>query len=345
MNNVTIKDIAREAGVSVATVSRIINNKGYVSTDLQQKVLRIIDDMGYYPNMMARGLKGESMKTIALLIADATNEYFGQITSAIEEAIRDYEYTLFVCNSLNEQATEYNYLRLLAEKQVDGIIVNASGLNNDYIVQLSHHIPVVLLHRRINDPAFKGDFIDADFGSSTYEFTMDLIAKGHRKIGLISGPLFLSSAYDRYVNFQAAMRTIGVEVTQEYRYFMEGPFTCEFGYSSTQKLLTLEDPPTALIIMHCETTIGALRYMKSHNVLVPEQISFSCPGNISHSDLFYVEPNYALPDTRAMGRRAGAMMIERIHKENKIVNREVCYMPTAIYGNSAGLYLEKSGTS
>jgi LacI family transcriptional regulator len=335
MKNITIKDIAKESGVSVATVSRVINNNPTVAPELRQKVLATIEENGYYPNLIARGLKKDSTQTIAIVIADGnSNEYFSEIIKSIENVIRMDNYTLFVCNSLNEKDTELNYLNLLAEKQVDGIIVNASGFNNEYIAKLSKHIPMVLLHRRINLPNFKGDFIDADFGSSCYELTMDLIEKGHRKIGLISGPLFLSSASDRFVGFKRAMKSIDVDVTTEYKYFFEDSFTIESGYAATEKLLNMEDPPTALIIMHSDTTIGALRYFRSHNISVPQDISFASPCNISIADLLYVQPNYAMPDTWSLGKRVGEMLMERIKCGNEILNREVCYVPNVIYGNS-----------
>jgi Transcriptional regulators len=335
MKNVTIKDIAREAGVSVATVSRVINDNSTVAPELREKVLAAIERNGYYPNLVARGLKNDRTQTIAILIADtSSNEYFSEIIKSIESVIRLDNYTLFVCNSLNEKETELKYLNLLAERQVDGIIVNASGFNNEYIAKLSNSIPMVLLHRRISLPNFRGDFVDADFGSSCYELTMNLIANGHRKIGLISGPLFLSSAYDRYVNFKRAMKTIDVDVDTEYKYFFEGPFNTETGYKATEKLLNMEDPPTALVIMHCDTSIGALRYFRSHNIRVPDDISFASPCNISLSDLIYVQPNFAMPDTWALGKRLGEMIMERIKYNNEIVNREVCYIPTITYGNS-----------
>lgn len=96
----------------------------------------------------------------------------------------------------------------------------------------------------------------------------------------------------------------------------------------------MEDPPTALLIMHSDTTIGALRYFRSHNIRVPQDISFTSPCNISYADLLYVQPNYAMPDTWSLGKRAGEMLMERIKCNNEILNREVCYIPTVIYGNS-----------
>lgn len=334
MKNITIKDIAKEACVSVATVSRVINNNPSVDPELCSRVLAAIEQNQYYPNLVARGLKTDSTQTIALLIADSSNEYFSQIWRAIEQVARMEKFTLIVCNSLNEKDTELSYLRLLAEKKVDGIIVNSSGYNDDLIARLSSQIPIVALHRRIERPNYNGDYIDADFGSSCYELTMDLIRNGHRKIGLISGPLHLSTAKDRFINFQRAMSTIGIDVTTDYKYFLEGMYTEEHGYNSSRQLLEMSDPPTAFVIMHCESTIGALRYFRSHSIRVPEDISFVCPCNISLSDLLYVQPNCAMPDTWSLGTRTAELLMSRIRAENEIVNREVCYTPVLIHGNS-----------
>lgn len=334
MKNITIKDIAKEAGVSVATVSRVINGNSSVAPIRKDKVESVIKKYGYIPNLVARGLKVDSTQTIAVLISDGTNEYFGEIIKAIEDVIREENYTLFVCNSLNDKSTELKYLQLLAERKVDGIIVNVSGHNNERIAQLSNQIPIVLLHRKINYTNFKGDFIDADFGKSCYDLTMDLIGYGHRNIGIISGPLFISTAHDRFVNFQRAMKTIGKDVDSNYEYFIEGPFTSGFGYLAAKQIMSMQNPPTALVVMHCETTIGALRYFRSHNISVPDDVSLVSPSNISFSDLFYVQPRHAVPSTWALGRRAGEMILERIRSNNDILNREVFFTPTIIPGNS-----------
>lgn len=333
MKDITIKDIALETGYSIATVSRVINNKSSVSDEAKEAVNAAIKKLGYYPNMVARNLKSNSTKIIALLIADGTNEYFMDMANAIDNVIHEMGYTLFICNSFNDPDKEYRYLQMLAESKVEGIILSTCSKNHDHIAQLSERIPIVLLHRRVQNPNFRGDFIDADFGRSAYELTMELIKNGHRKIGLISGYLYLSSAYERYKNFKKALESINIKLDRNYKYFYEGPFTSEFGYEAAEKLLNCDDPPTAMMIMHCETTIGALRYCHDHNIKVPDDISFVSPCNISHSDLFYVQPYYAMPDTRALGERAGEMIIERI-LNNDLPNREVSYMPTILRGNS-----------
>lgn len=323
-----------ETGYSIATVSRVINDNPSISDTSKTKVREAIEKLGYFPNMVARNLKSNSTKTIALLIADGTNEYFIEIAKAIDNVVRSMGYTLFVCNTFNDSKKELSYLQMLAERKIEGIILNSCCENNDYIVQLSKHLPIVLMHRRIPNPGFKGDFIDADFGKSAYELTMKLIESGHKKIGLISGPLQFSSAHDRFNGFKNALRTIDIEVDKNYKYLFEGPFTSDYGYQAAESLLKCDDPPTAMLIMHCETTIGALRYFRSHNVKVPQDISFVCPCNINLSDLFYIQPSYAIPNTWALGQRAGEMLMDRISCNNDIINREASYMPTTIYGNS-----------
>ncbi len=331
---ITIKDIAAEANVSLSTVSRVINNSAGVAEDKRRRVIEAIERHNYRPNLLARGLKSDSTQTIAMLISDGNNEYFGQLTKAIENVIRPHSYNLFYCNTLSEQDTEESYLQLMTERQVDGFIINTTGHNNEYIASLSQKIPTVLLHRRIPCPDFRGDFLDADFGSVSYELCQHLIRNGHRDIGLICGPSYLSSHLERLVNIQRALKMIDVEMGHNHPYYFEGPLTEEFGYQSCHALLSMPNPPTALVISHSSTTIGALRYFKEKGVHIPQDISFVSPCDVQLADILYVEPTCAQPDAWALGERCGQMMMERILSGNRMVNREAIYAPTISYGNS-----------
>lgn len=333
-DSITIKDIAVEAGVSLSTVSRVINNNTGVAEDKRQRVLKAIHKYNYRPNLLARGLKNDSTQTIAMLISDGNNEYFGQLTKAVESVIRSDNYNLFYCNTLAEQDTEENYLRLMTERKVDGLIINATGHNNEYIAELSRTIPTVLLHRRNPSPDFVGDFLDADFGAASYELCCYLINKGHRHIGLICGPSYLSSHADRLTSIQRALKTIGIEMGPGNPLYFEGPLTKDFGYQSSRALLSMKNPPTALVISHSHTTIGFLRYCKEHGVRIPQDISFVSPCDVQLADILYVEPACAQPDTWTFGERCGRMLMERIQAGNRIVNRETLYTPTISHGAS-----------
>jgi len=332
--SVTIKDIAADAGVSLSTVSRVLNNSAGVTDDKRERVLTSIEKFNYIPNLLARGLKNNSSQTIAMLISDGNNEYFGQITKAVESVLRPNNYNLFYCNTLTEQDTEENYLRLMTERQVDGFIINATGHNDELISRLSQQIPTVLLHRRNRFADFVGDFLDADFGTIAYNLCCHLIRNGHRRIGLICGPSYLSSHHERFMNIQRALKTINVNMDTGNPLYFEGPLTKEFGYQSCKSLLSLDQPPTALVISHSHTTIGVLRYCKEHNIRIPEDISFVSPCDVQLADILYIEPTYAQPDTWVLGQRCGQMLMERIQSGNQLVNREALYTPGISYGES-----------
>lgn len=334
MEKITIRDIAKQSGVSTATVSRVLNNSPKVSPEVRSTILKVIEELGYHPSQAARELKNKSSKTIALLIADGTNEYYFQIAQAIIHAIQDEGYTLFICNSFNNSEIERNYLMMLSERKIDGLVLNSCGGNNELIVNLSQKIPTVLIHRRIDYPGFIGDFTNADFGISTFEMTMELIRNHHTQIGIICGPTQFSSANERLQQFKRAMESLHIPVTKEYSYFIEGPHDSSFGYQAMETFLKLPKPPTAVVAAHNETCIGALRCCRDYHVSIPDTLSIVAPCNVNLCDLFYVQPTYALPDTWALGFRIGQMLLERIHSENQLPNREAIYIPRIIEGNS-----------
>ena len=160
MANPTIKDVAREAGVSIATVSRVLNKKGTVKEASVQSVLQAIERLGYHPNSIARTLKNDSSKTIGLVVTDISNDFFTRMARGIEDVLNDQGYNLFVCSTDGLQQREAQCLSLLREKQVDGIILNASGKNSSLITKMSGQVPFALFSRKIPDPQFRGDFVD-----------------------------------------------------------------------------------------------------------------------------------------------------------------------------------------
>lgn len=274
-----------------------------------------------------------TMKDIAMLISDRNNEYFDQLTKVIENIIQPNNYNLFHFNTMAEQQTEENHLRLMMEQQVDGFIINSTGHNDELIAHLSRKTPTVLLHRRNRSAGFTGDFLDADFGTTTYNLCCHLIQNGHRRIGMICGPTYLSSYQERFINVLRALKTINVNMDKNSPYFFEGPLTQEFGYQSCKALLSLDQPPTALVIAHSHTTIGVLRYCREHSIRIPQDISFVSPCDVQLADILYVKPTCARPDT-ALGQRCGEMLMERIQAHNKLINREGLYSPEICYGES-----------
>jgi len=341
MADVTIKDVAKKAGVSIATVSRVINNNYNVSPEIKEKVLRAIEELNYYPNSVARSLKNDSMThTIGFLVSDISNNYFTIMAKAVEEVIHKEGYSLIVCSTNDIKERESVYLKLLLSKKVDGLILNTTGENDDFITELSERLPIVLVNRRIYNLNFKGDFIDSDNIEGTYKLVTHLLALGHRKIGVINGTLSVSTGRERFKGFERAMSEVGIYVDESYPYRYDGNFTMESGYQGAAKIFNASDKPSAIVIMNNVMAIGALKYFRANNIKVPEDISVVAYGNIDNSDLLYIQPTIVTLDAWVIGNKAGEMILERIKRKN-IPNREIIFVPQLIEGNSTCMYKSK----
>lgn len=341
MSNVTIKDVAKEANVSIATVSRVLNQNYFVSPELEKKVMDAIKKLNYYPNSVARSLKNESTQTIGLIVSDISNSFFTIVNRAVEDVLKKYKYNLIVCSTDNQKEKEYSCFQLLLEKKVDGIILNTTGFNHDFVASVSQQLPIVLCGRKVESTSFHGDLVDSDNITGTYKMVRHIIELGHKKIGFIGGQQTISSGQERYEGFRRAMETIDITVDDSYPYQFAGNYNrSQSGYDGAQYLLTLPEPPTAILAMNNELAIGALRYFHSHNIAIPRQVSFACYGNILNVDLFYVQPDNVDMDPQQIGTKMGEMLLERIESKNNLPNREIRFSPVLIQGNTLAEYHE-----
>ncbi|MDI3508599.1 MAG: hypothetical protein PWP55_791 [Clostridiales bacterium] len=333
MAGVTIRDIAKRAGVSIATVSRVINDNYYVSPDIKERVLQAIEELHYYPNSVARSLKNDATNTIGFLVSDISNNYFTTMAKAVEDVIHKEGYNLIVCSTEDKKERELEYLKLLISKKIDGLILNTTGENDGFIASLSEHMPLVLVNRKVYSDKFKGDFIDSDNIQGAYNLVSYLLSLGHRKIGVINGMLTVSTGKERFKGFVKAMSEVGIEVNEDYPYRYDGEFTLESGYQGAAKIMSSSDKPSAIIIMNNVMTMGALKYFRSNGIDVPNDISIAAYGNIDNIELMYIQPTIVTLNAWVIGNKAGEMILERI-KNKAVSNREVIYVPQLIEGNS-----------
>jgi LacI family transcriptional regulator len=329
----TIRDVAKLAGVSTATVSRVINGNYYVSPEIVDKVRSAIKELNYFPNSVARSLKNDSTHTIGFLVSDISNNYFTTIAKVVEDIVSSENYNIIMCSTEDDKNREYNYLKLLIEKKVDGLIINTTGENDDFITSISHKIPVVLINRRVYNTEFSGDFIDSSNVDGVNILTSHLISMGHRRIGIINGDPSVSTGKERYAGFVTAMESIGVTVDQNYPYSFSGRFSVESGYDGAAYLLGMEDPPTGIVIMNNSLTIGVMKYLREKNIKVPDNISIASYGNIDNIEVMYIQPSIVTLNPRLVGEKAGHMILERISK-NVSLNREVIFTPQLLVGNT-----------
>lgn len=335
-SRVTIKDVARVAGVSISTVSRALNNRSTVNPELSRRVFEAANSLGYSPNEIARSLKRNNTSLIAYVVSNTADPFFTYISRGIEETLYLAGYNLINCSSSFSIEREQSFLRTLNERRVDGIIINSVGNNDETISALSQSVPIVLSNRSVQATSFIGDFVDFDNVSGMAALTNHLLSLGHRRIAITNGPIFLSTARERYCGFRDALRRAGVDMDgYPYCYNSEQSFSMEDGYIAAKTLMSMDEPPTAILASNSEMALGALRYFHENGIRIPEDVSLCCFGDILHHDLMYVDVTHTQMDLIGLGNRMADLLLERIKHENKItVNREIRFSTPFILGTS-----------
>lgn len=336
MSQMTIKDIARKAGVSTATVSRVINGTGNVNEEMKARVQAVIADSGFKPNFSARSLKVNKTFTIGLIVSDISDRYYSLMTKAIANGLPSTDYSLVVCNTDNSPEREKWYFDFLSCKQTDGIILNTCGGTDQEICQLSQDIPIVLVNRRIPDlanPKAQLDFVGSDDFDGAVTMTNILLKNGHKRIGIINGDVSVSSGQERLDGFFKAMSSAGISSEQASLYVYNGKYDTDTGYSGIQQLLSRSPAPSAVLTMNDSITIGALRYCQDHNIVIPDQLSLFAYGHVDNSELFAVPPTCIALNPNIIGLRAVQCLFERINNP-MIKCREIIFSSSLSNGKS-----------
>ncbi len=332
----TIKDIAKEAGVSIATVSRVLNKNAYVTDDIKKKVLKAAKELDYIPNTAAKSLKTQKSGIIGFIISDISSDALLVAARSAERIFSEQNYNLILCSTENDPEREKKYLKMLMSKNVDGIVLNTTGKNVEEIVDIAKHVPMVLYNRNIEDDRFRGDLVDTNNYEVSYELTKQLLTLGHRRIMAICGPSYLSNSRERLNGFKAAMREAGLEIEENSPYVYSGDFSRQTGKDAIAYMMTLKDRPTAILSQNTTMSIGALEQCNIMNIKVPSDISFISYDGIPNADLMRIIPTSATYDVAAMGEKIGHSMLERI-KSPDLANRKFIFNPEIVLGNSLSI--------
>lgn len=266
-----IKDVAKKAGVSVTTVSRVLNGEKYVKDDLKAKVKRAIDELGYAPSHIARSLVRKKTNLIGVIVPDLTSSFYSTILSSIEETASLNDYNLLVCNIIEDTDKELKYLNVFKEMRVDGIIIMHEKLSDDirsFINKLD--IPVIFSSVRPLDHKFVSVIID-DY-EAAYDATRYLIELGHERIAFIGGDMRdITSGQNRYVGYRNALKDNRVKIVNDYIRF--GDYKTQSGYNLMKDLLSCEPRPSALFAVSDDMAVGAMNCIHDHQLKVPDDIS------------------------------------------------------------------------
>jgi LacI family transcriptional regulator len=266
----TIKDVAIKAGVSITTVSHVVNKTRFVSKELCDRVFAAMEELNYHPNTLARSLRMGETKTIGLIIPDNSNPFFAELARIIEDIGFENGYSVILCNSDDILEKESAYINMLIAKQIDGVIFIATGSNPGRLTELiKRNIPVVVIDRNISNAAVDVVLVDNEKGG--FDAVNYLLGLGHKRIACITGPSKLTPSIGRVKGYRKALKQAGIPV-REY-YIVSGDFRPLSGETATIYLLKLPEPPTAIFVCNDLMALGALRALRNAGLSVPKDIS------------------------------------------------------------------------
>jgi LacI family transcriptional regulator len=273
----TIRDVAKQAGVSTATVSHVINGTRFVSDKLQRSVMSAMEELGYRRNTLAGDLRRGQTHTIGLILPNSLNTFFSELGHGIEQAALTHGYHLILYNSDNDIDKEHLYIDFLIEKQVDGIILDTEEKNIIALrARIPKSMPTVLIDRDFEGDDF--DFVLSDNIQGGYTAAKHLIELGHKRIACIIGPEYMKSSIDRLNGFKAALDEAGLPLDPDL--IVPGDFHPHSGYMGALRLFRQQHPPTAVFAFNDMMAFGVQRAAVESGLHVPEDISIIGFDNI-----------------------------------------------------------------
>jgi LacI family transcriptional regulator len=304
-----MKDVAQAAGVSVTTVSHVINETRYVSKELRERVLRVMEDLNYRPNILARSLRQGISHTIGLIVPDNSNPFFAEVARIVETRGFEAGYSVILCNSDGQLEKELTYVNVLLAKRVDGIIFIAASSQSEHIALLTEeNIPVVIADRQMLDSDV--DVVLVDNYRGGYLATEYLLSLGHRRIGCITGPSDVTPSADRVRGYRDALTAAGLPVDESL--IVKGDFRYVSGASGVQQLLDLKEPPTAIFACNDAMAMAAMAVIRQRGFAIPDDMSIVGFDDIPQASFTSPPLTTVAQPIQDIGRIATDLLIERM---------------------------------
>lgn len=306
----TIKQIAHTVGVSLGTVSNVINGNATVGAATRRRVMEAIRKLGYHPSLLARGLRQNKTSIIGMLIPDIMNPFFSAVVRGVEDVAFQNSFRLFLCNTDNDDYKEESYFRDLQSYRTAGLILIPSehgkiGRTADIG---SGDVPVVCLDRRPED--WTGDSVTVNNKEGVFAATSHLIKLGHRSLAMIIGSLHLSNAVARLEGFRSALRKAKLDIHQEY--IQEGRFDRASGFEKMKILLQQRPQPTAVVCGNDLIALGVLSALRVSGLRCPQDVSVVGFDDIELSELTDPSLSTVFQPGYQMGAQGAALLVRRL---------------------------------
>ena len=343
---VTIKDIARHSGVSRTTVSRVINNNGYVKEETREKIESAIRELNYSPSAIARSLTTKKTNTIGVVVPEINNPFFSEVIEGITEIADANGLNIFLCVTDNQIEKEMKALRLLKEQRIEGILITPcygnEDIYKDYILTMeSLDIPIILMDGHIKYGNFSGACIDHIKGA--FEGTEELIKEGHKRIAIITGDMRSSPAQERLIGYKKAHEFYNLPIEEELIYY--GDYTHESASQLTKQLLEQhkEHMPSAVFVSGNMMVLGCIIALHEAGMKIPEDMSVIVFDKVETLIIIGMDISYINGPTVELGRTGMNMLIETL-KENKATGKreikKTTLMPEVILKGSEKMIKE-----
>ena len=331
----TMKRVADELGVSITTVSKVLNNRSDIGDATRARVLAKVAELGYQPNAVARSLTLRRTRTLGIIIPDLMHSFFVEIVAGIESIARNRGYGLLLCSSNEDPRKEREEVEILRQRQVDGVVlasVNAAG-NTDLLQDLaSHGIGLVMIDRD-DHAAVRCDRVVTDDEQVGLMATAHLLDQGRKAIAHIAGPAIVH-ARRRTAGYRAALRGRGLRPRPEW--ILRGGFMEADGYRAMKKLLAQKPPVDAVFAANDPAAIGAMKAIWESGRQVPDDIAVVGAGDIAHGDLLRVPLTTVSWSRDDLGKRAAELILERIDPEPPSGFKRVVIPPRLVVRRSSG---------
>ena len=314
-HEVTIVDVAREAGVSYSTVSRVVNNKSYVKQETREKVLRAMTRLGYQANLQARSLAGGQSHVIGLLVVDLATQYMGEIVHAVDDTLAASQYELMLYTTHRRRRKEATFVNMMARGLADGLLIVLPREPETYLRSLRQRdFPYVLIDQIGVDETDLS--VTAANTHGGYEATRHLIELGHRRIGIITGWMDMVAARHRLDGYLAALADYNIPYDECLVF--EGDFLQSCGFHGTNHLLDLPYPPTAIFASNDVSAIGVMDAIRIRGLEIPLEISVVGFDDIPMAALSIPKLTTVRQPLAEMGQRAAQLLLDLIQKPEEI---------------------------
>ncbi len=332
MGAATSHDVARRARVSIATVSRVLNDLPHVTPAVRHRVLRAIRELDYQPSRAAQRLRAKRSRVIGLIISDIENPFFTGIAREIEDVASQRGYSLLVCNTDEEVEKERLYINVMRAEEVAGVILAAASERNSNVRSLiEQNIPVVAIDRCLKDSRI--DTVMTANIKGAREAVSHLIQLGHRRVGFIGLPLERTSGRERLEGYESTLRKHRLSTARQLVRIGDGKEAS--GYRHAKELLRVRPPITALFVANNLMTLGALSALHDLGARVPDEISLVGFDDMLTMPLLNPPLTTVAQPTRELGRQAAILLLERINRSRKPVTH-LRLSPTFVVRGSSG---------